>query len=221
MTNEEFIKSISLEGEEWRTIPNWERYAASNHGRILAYSSPYMQAGIPRCRKPQLLKPRFIKGNPGYWEVILSNGRGIRKAILVHRLIALAFIPNPNNYPVVNHKDENTSNNFVSNLEWCTQKYNTNYGTHNKRMARTLSKTGYQRRAVVQLTLQNEYITQFGCIKEAAASVGKTNKAISFCCRKINPTCAGFRWMYLSDYESLINKSKNDLPTPDKADYPQ
>ena len=218
MTNEEFIQSIALEGEEWKTIPNWERYAASTYGRILAYSSPYMQAGIPRYRKPQLLKPRFVQGNPGYWEVVLSNGNGVRKAILVHRLIALTFIPNPNNYPIVNHKDENSSNNCVDNLEWCTQRYNTNYGSHNIRMSKTLSETGYQRRAVVQLTLQNEYIAQYGCIKDAASAIGKSAGAISFCCRKINPTCAGYRWMYLSDYESLINKSKNSLPAPITAD---
>ena len=85
-------------------------------------------------------------------------------------------------------------------------------------MSKTLSETGYQRRAVVQLTLQNEYIAQYGCIKDAASAIGKSAGAISFCCRKINPTCAGYRWMYLSDYESLINKSKNSLPAPITAD---
>lgn len=219
MTNEEFIQSISLEGEEWKTIPGWERYAASTYGRIAAYSSPYMQAGIPRCRKPQLLKPRYIQGNPGYWEVVLSNGNGLRKAILVHRLIALTFIPNPNNYPIVNHKDENSSNNYASNLEWCTQKYNTNYGTHNKRMAHTISKTAYQKRKVVQLSLSGNFIAKYDSIKDAAINVNINRSSIALCCQGINKTGCGYKWMYLSDYESLISKSKNALPI--QADYPQ
>ena len=203
MTNEEFIQSIALEGEEWRTIPGWERYAASTYGRILAYSSPYLQAGIPRCRKPQLLKPRFIKGNPGYWEVVLSDGMGLRKAILVHRLVALTFIPNPHQYPIVNHKDEDSSNNNVDNLEWCTQQYNTNYGTHNARMAHTISATAYQKREVVQLSTSNTLIAQYSSIKEASESTGVNRGSISACCTKHYQTGSGYIWMYLSDYESL------------------
>ena len=211
MTNEEFIQSISLEGEEWKTIPGWERYAASTYGRIVAYSSPYLQAGIPRCRKPQLIKPRFIQGNPGYWEVVLSDGKGYRKAILVHRLIAAAFIPNPNNYPIVNHKDENSSNNYADNLEWCTQKYNTNYGTHNERMARTISETAYQKRKVVQLSLDDTFIAQYKSIQEAVNTTGINRSSIGLCCQGKNKTGCGYHWMYQEDYESLINKSKNSL----------
>ena len=69
----------------------------------------------------------------GYCNVYLYNENG-RKFFLVHRLVAQAFIPNPNNYPEVNHKDENSLNNCVENLEWCTSEYNSNYGTHQEKL---------------------------------------------------------------------------------------
>jgi hypothetical protein len=81
----------------------------------------------------QKIKPR-LKRN-GYYEVALSKN-GITNFFLVHRLVALTYIPNPNNYPCVNHKDRNRKNNNINNLEWCTQMYNTqsintsrNFGT--------------------------------------------------------------------------------------------
>ena len=74
----------------------------------------------------------------GYCNVYLYNEDG-RKFFLVHRLVAQAFIPNPNNYPEINHKDENPLNNCAENLEWCTSKYNNNYGTHKEKIRQRLS----------------------------------------------------------------------------------
>ena len=73
----------------------------------------------------------------GYCGVYLYNKEG-RKFFLVHRLVATTFIPNPNNYPEVNHKDENPLNNNVNNLEWCTSKYNNNYGTHKEKLRKRM-----------------------------------------------------------------------------------
>ena len=82
------------------------------------------------------LKPSV---NKGYCIVYLYNKNG-RKSFLVHRLVAKAFIPNESNFPEVNHKDENPQNNRVENLEWCTPKYNCNYGTHKEKLRqRTLA----------------------------------------------------------------------------------
>ena len=83
------------------------------------------------------------KNNTGYMSVRLKiNGVGVHYS--VHRLVALAFLENPNNYKEVNHKDENPLNNELSNLEWCDHNYNMNYGTRVKRTANKLSKKVYQ-----------------------------------------------------------------------------
>lgn len=209
MTNEEFIQSITLPGEEWRDVVGNSRYAVSSFGRVLAYSAPY-KCGTRIChRKPQLLKPILKNNNPPYYSVRLSDGRCNRFSILVHRLVATAFIPNPNNLPYVNHIDENSMNNRADNLEWCTQQYNCNYGTHNARMAKTISETAYQKTKVVQLSLSGDYIATFDSIKDAAETLGIQRASISICCRKPNRTGRGYKWMYLSDYESLISMSKN------------
>lgn len=115
--------------EEWRDIKGYEGlYQVSNEGRIKSF---YL--GKEKIRK-------LFNDKDGYLIVSLWK-RGVSENPRVHRLVAEAFVPNPNNYPVVNHKDENKQNNMVwvnedgsidynkSNLEWCTVKYNTNYGT--------------------------------------------------------------------------------------------
>ena len=78
------------------------------------------------------------KTKTGYLRITL-NKNGKYKTFAVHRLVAEAFIPNPNNLPCVNHKDENQFNNDFRNLEWCTYKYNSNYGTIKQRLSKSLS----------------------------------------------------------------------------------
>ena len=119
----------------------------------------------------------------------------------------MTFIPNPKNLPFINHKDEDAKNNNVENLEWCTQKYNCNYGTHNVRMAKTISETAYQRRKVVQLSLRGDVVGLFDSITLAGRSFNAGPSLISACCRGVAPTGYGFRWMYLEDYEKSISSS--------------
>ena len=102
---EEIWKEVNLE--------NTSRYEISTYGNV-------------RLKNGKPIKTRKKKNN--YIIVDLSDDFHNRKTFGVHRLVALTFIPNPNNYPIINHKDENPSNNRVNNLEWCTPKYNSNYG---------------------------------------------------------------------------------------------
>ena len=112
--------------EEWKNIVGYEgKYQISSLGRVKSLN--YRNTG-----KEKILKQNI---NKGYKEISLFNGK-TKKIYLVHRLVALHYISNPNNYPCVNHKDEDKTNNTVSNLEYCTYKYNNNYGTRNCRISK-------------------------------------------------------------------------------------
>ena len=110
--------------DEIKDIKGYEGlYGVTEDGKVYSYTSK-----------------KFLKRTldiEGYEQVILYKNKH-RKTYKVHRLVALAYIPNPNNFPQVNHRDENKTNNNVSNLEWCTAKYNSNYGTRTERI---ISKT--------------------------------------------------------------------------------
>ena len=108
----------------------------------------------------------------------------------MHVLVALVFIPNPNNLPEVNHKDENPHNNIVDNLEWCNRSYNINYGTRNKRVGKANGKTVYQ------LTLNGELIKIWKSSCEAAHQLGYNHSLISRCCRGKGKTAYGYIWKH-------------------------
>ena len=127
--------------EIWKDIKGYENlYQVSNLGNVRVLDR-HVNSGIKYNnkvkRKGQILK-QFLKKN-GYLQVVLSNNN-TRKYIAVHRLVAETFLQNTHNLPQVNHKDENKLNNCVDNLEWCTAKYNCNYGTRTKRISKKLSK---------------------------------------------------------------------------------
>ena len=206
MTDEEFIESIRLEGEEWKDIEGWERYAISTFGRIVAYSKPYRCGNYVSTRKQKIMRFSQTNNKPSYYTISLSDGKKNHKVFLVHRLVAVTFIPNPNNLPFVNHKDDDATNNRADNLEWCPQQYNCNYGSHNERMAKTISETAYQRKQVVQLSLDGDYINTYDSIAIAANSLNICRTSISLCCRGLKQTGRGYKWMYLSDYKSLVNQ---------------
>lgn len=110
--------------EIWKDIKNYEGlYQISNLGKIKGLSK---QDGFYYL-KERLLKP---VNNFGYQRIILSKNK-IKKNYFIHKLVAEAFIPNPNNYPIVNHKDGNKENNCVNNLEWCSHKQNTEHAVKN------------------------------------------------------------------------------------------
>lgn len=124
--------------EEWRTIKGYEGlYEVSSYGRVRSLDR-YVKSGYEsyRLHKGKVLSP--IIATNGYLFVGLQGRR-----LSVHRLVAKAFIPNPDNLPEVNHKDEDKTNNVVDNLEWCDHSYNINYGARTERQKKTNIQNGF------------------------------------------------------------------------------
>ena len=107
---------------------------------VVGYEGLYMVSNLGRVKSLRGNKERILKGyyHRGYRRVDLYKN-GVMKHWRIHRLVAQAFIDNPNNYPVVNHRDEDKSNNRVDNLEWCTHEYNVNYSRERKKLREQFS----------------------------------------------------------------------------------
>ena len=165
--------------EIWKEID--DRYSVSNLGRV---KSNY-------ANKERILKPFY--NHYGYLMVDIRHP-GYRKSIAVHRLVAIAFIPNPDNLLEVNHKDENKTNNCVDNLEWCDTLYNCNYGTRNERKGLACRKKIYS----VDVDGNIEY---FNSRNEAGEILGIDPTTISKSLKKNgrNKTAGGRNWFMMME----------------------
>lgn len=138
-------------------------------------------------------KKKQMKDSRGYCFVSLSK-KGKKKKLSVHRIVAEAFIPNPNRLPQINHKDENKANNHVDNLEWCTAEYNANYGSRNERMIKSLRNDIRRSLPVLRFSVEGCLIDSFPSMHEAARVLGFNQGSISNCCRGYCNTYKGFVW---------------------------
>lgn len=132
----------------------------------------------------------------GYAVVCLSESRTVRKYRTVHRLVAEAFIPNPNNYPQVNHKDENKLNNCADNLEWCDAYYNSHYGTGRERSDKGRCKP-------ILAMKDGKIVKAYSSTKEAAADLGKNKATIRGALKGRQHTAAGYEWKYADGSEVM------------------
>lgn len=115
--------------ETWKPVRGSDKYEVSDCGNVRC--TDYRHTG----KTKELKQKTYPDGYKGV--VLFFDGK--RTDCLVHRLVAEAFLDNPGNLPQVNHKDENPSNNSVENIEWCSAKYNSNYGTHREKLCKALS----------------------------------------------------------------------------------
>ena len=170
----------------WKEIPDTDgKYLISTDGEVMAISRRAKFGHVYRWTKTKLLTPR--DNGKGYLELEFLG-----KHHYIHRLVAEAFIPNPYNFPCINHKDENKENNSVENLEWCDYSYNTNYGTRTKRAK---EKQFGDRFVVINLDTGDVYQTP----KDASRATGIHNDSISRVCKGKSKTAGGYGWRYLNE----------------------
>lgn len=175
--------------EIWKDIQEYEGlYQVSNLGRIKSLEKIIItNNNIIKKMSEKILKTPLHKD--GYCYVMLRKDNKSR-LFVVHRLVAKEFIPNPNNLPQVNHKDENKLNNNAENLEWCTAQYNINYGTHNERQALAKSKTVYQ------YSLDKILLNIWKSTHDVYRKLGYAQGNIARCCRGESKTSNGYIWSY-------------------------
>lgn len=178
-----------IKSEIWKDVIGYEGlYKVSNKGNVYSVAR---KDTIGRKCGGRTLRPRYHKH--GYLHVVLHKN-GIRKNKLVHRLVAEAFLPNPNNFLEVNHLDEIKDNNELSNLEWCDTKYNVNYGTRNKRAGKNLSKK------VKAVNVISGEVIRFKSTLEAGKK-GFSHGNVSMACRGVfkdrnGHLYRGYEWRY-------------------------
>ena len=174
-----------MANEEWRTIKGFEKYEVSNYGRVRSKDRVVIRNdGHKLTLKGKLLKP--ITDHKGYVNVSIYNSNGI-KISHVHRLVAIAFIENPNMLPQVNHKDGNKKNNNVNNLEWCDNEYNQLHA-----IAHGLRKT----ENVIQYDKKGNFIKEWDNATSVKKALNIDNGHIGLCCKGIRKTAGGYIWKY-------------------------
>lgn len=170
--------------EIWKDVVGYEGfYKVSSLGKVRS---------MARHGTPDRIV-RAIPDKNGYLRVHLSKN-GERRNVCVHRLVAIAFVENPNNKPQVNHKDECKTNNEVANLEWVTCLENNNYGTRNSRVSK--SKRNTNCKSILQLDKRGNVIREWVSINEVERQHGYDTGLLSKCCKGRKKSAYGYLWVY-------------------------
>lgn len=183
--------------EVWKDVVGYEGlYQISSLGRLKSMGGVRPVGNTGGYRPERILTP--CKSRYGYLKVILCDKNGGRKYTVVHRIVAEAFIPNPDNKPQVNHIDENKTNNAVDNLEWVTCKENINWGAGKARRAITQRTAQKSKKTVYQYDKEYNLIATYVSCHGAARECGLDRSGIQHCCNGNPkfPTYKGYIWRY-------------------------
>ncbi len=172
--------------EIWKDIDGYNgRYQISSCGRLKSFAQDRVRGKIKTGHTTA----------KGYKSVLLYDGCGKKRWCPVHRLVAEAFLSNPERLPQVNHKDENKANNHVSNLEWCTAAYNVSYGTRTTRAAAANRCCDVTSKSVKSIDANGKAVT-YASIGEAERITGLSHSNIVRTLKGRSHTCGGFKWQY-------------------------
>jgi hypothetical protein len=170
--------------EEWKEVVAYEGlYQVSNLGRIKSL--------FKKHKNEIFLKPKIERN--GYLRITLAK-KGKHKSFSIHRLVAIAFKPNPLNLPQVNHIDENKLNNNSNNLEWCTGEYNLNYGKRNLKCS-NFNKENFSKK-VYQYSKDKILIRKWNSLADAERESNFNHSAISNCCLGKRKYYKNYKWAY-------------------------
>jgi hypothetical protein len=183
---------IPQEFEIWKDVIGFEgKYKVSNLGNILSLN-------YKRSKKSRILSP--ILSNSGYFGINIGTGREDVCFKLIHRLVAIAFLPNPDNLPAVNHIDSNRQNNNLENLEWCTIAYNNQHSYDNtdraSAMKGVIGKNHPLSVSVLQYDILGNFIKEWDCLRDIERELGYNHSLVSACCRGKCEYAYGFIWRY-------------------------
>ena len=182
--------------EIWKPVDGFEGvYEVSNYGRVKSLARNIDHNGFIRHRKERILKP-IRRNRQGYMAVNLYTGKHQFTMYAIHRLVGAAFLPNPDGLPYINHKHENPMNNRADNLEWCTQTYNTNYGTCPARISLAGSKR------VAQKSMDGKIIRLWPSATAAGRGIGINGVGhIGDAANGKRPHAYGYKWEYIKTSE--------------------
>lgn len=191
--------------EIWKDVVGYEGlYQVSNTGRLVRKERLDSNGRFLSQQEKVIHK---IYGT-GYYGTAIVDGKGNSKNVLIHRLVAMAFIPNPNNYPQIDHIDGNKSNNRVENLRWCTAKQNINFPMSLANRSRVLKVAqnkpeaikhkiaASHKKAIVQYDMNGNFIKEWSSLHEVGRECGFNISNISACANGRKASAYGYIWKH-------------------------
>lgn len=172
-----------MQEEIWKEIENFNDYMISNKGNAISLKYNKVRFISKRIDKKGYINYKLCKNGKCY-------------SFKAHRLVAQAFIPNPNNKPQINHIDGNKQNNYVENLEWCNNSENQLHALKIGLRTLKLYSENPNAKPIIQYSKNNEFIKKWSCIREASETLKIHHSAIVNTCRGKYKTAGGYIWKY-------------------------